>query len=66
MNRQITIDDRRQPNPNITPLIERRGGEAQPFVAPWRRRQLEQAAERQRQGKSRFEAVHDLTGVVAL
>ena len=28
MNRQITIDDRREPNPNIVPLIERRGGEA--------------------------------------
>lgn len=38
----------------------------QPFVAPWRRRQMEQAAERERQGRSRFEAVADITGAVAL
>ncbi len=38
----------------------------QPFVAPWRRRQMDQAAERERQGCSRFEAVADITGAVAL
>jgi hypothetical protein len=50
-----------------TPLLDRiHGPQAEqppePFVAPWRRKQLEQAEARERLGYSRFEAVHDLTG----
>ena len=37
-----------------------------PFVPPWRRRIAEQIAEKERQGRSRFEAVADITGIVAL
>jgi hypothetical protein len=50
-----------------TPLLDRIHGPApeqvrEPFVAPWRRRQLEQAEAHERDGRSRFAAVHDLTG----
>lgn len=37
-----------------------------PFVAPWRRKQIEQAEARERLGRSRYEAVHDTTGAVTL
>jgi hypothetical protein len=54
-----------------TPLLDRIAGpqaeqSPEPFVAPWRRRQMEQAAARERDGYSRFEAVHDTTGAVSL
>jgi hypothetical protein len=51
-----------------TPLLDRinrseqRGTE--PFIAPWRRRQIEQAEAADRRG-GRFVAVHDTTGTVA-
>lgn len=54
-----------------TPVLDRLADrpvadQRQPFVAPWRRRQMDEAAERERQGYSRFEAVADITGAVAL
>jgi len=58
MSGQITINDRREPNPNIVPLVERRGGESARIPA-WRRRALEQ---RDRHGNI---AVADLTGKAA-
>lgn len=57
--------------PTTTPILDRieahtADEQRRPFVAPWRRRQMDQAAERERQGRSRFEAVADITGAVAL
>lgn len=51
LTRRIT--ERRQAD--VTPVIERRGETAsEPFVAPWRRRSIEQAG-------GRFLAVNDTT-----
>jgi hypothetical protein len=52
---RLSNPDRRQDD--LAPLIERRGGEErrEPFVAPWRRRQIDAA------GGDRFKAVVDLT-----
>ena len=51
---RTTHPDRRQTD--LTPLVERRGGEERrvPFIAPWRRRSIDQAG-------GRFLAVSDTT-----
>ena len=42
---RINLDRR---STDVTPIVERRGGEErrEPFIAPWRRRQIEQAGGR--------------------
>jgi hypothetical protein len=53
-------------SPLLDRMTDRQPEPPQPFVAPWRRRQLEQIAERERRGLSRFDAVADRTGIVVL
>ena len=53
MDRRQTLSERLQ--------ARRESERPQPFVAPWRRRQIEQAEQLDRQPGGRFVAVTDLT-----
>lgn len=54
------------PTAQTTPLLERLGRPQVPHQPRWLRIQQERLAERERRGGSRYDAVADLTGTVAL